>query len=103
VHPFCCFGAISLVRNKESVPSPEEPDRSTGSLQIEVSSQQFEWLTRQCEFLNISKQELVADALEEWICRNRSTLLPVDPSVIIQKALAEFIERHRDEFLSDDE
>jgi hypothetical protein len=99
-NPICCFAAIFLVRNKESVPSPEEPDQSTGSLQIEVGAQQFEWLTKNCEFLGITKQELVANALEEWICRNRSSLLPLDPSAVVQKALDEFMRRHHDEFLS---
>jgi hypothetical protein len=99
VNPFGGSLAILLVRKNESGPSPEEPNQSAGSLQIEVSSWQFDWLTKQCEFLNIAKQQLVADALEEWLCRHRNLLLPVDPSALVQKALDEFMRRHRDEFL----
>ena len=100
VRPIHRSGAISSVRNKETGPSPEEPDQSLGSLRIVVSSLHFEWLTTQCSFLGITKQQLVADALEEWICRNETMKLPVDPSDMVQRALNEFIYRHRDEFLS---
>ena len=48
----------------------------------------------------MTKQQLVADALEEWICRNEIMKLPVDPSAMVERALNEFIYRHRDEFLS---
>ena len=88
------------MRKKESRPSPEEPDQSAGSLEIVVSSLQFEWLTKQCEFLGITKQQLVVDAMEEWVCRNRLVILPLDPSATIQAALDQFMRRHRDEFLS---
>ena len=80
VRPIHRSGAISSVRNKETGPSPEEPDQSLGSLRIVVSSLHFEWLTTQCSFLGITKQQLVADALEEWICRNETMKLPVDQS-----------------------
>jgi hypothetical protein len=62
---------------------------------------QFEWLTKQSEFLGISKQQLVVDAVEEWVCRNRSAFFPSDPSLTAQTALEDFMRRHRDEFLSD--
>jgi hypothetical protein len=61
---------------------------------------QFEWLTKQCEFLRITKEQLVVDAVEEWLCRNRVVLLPLDPSATIRAALDQFMQRHRDEFLS---
>jgi hypothetical protein len=91
------------VRNKESGSSPDEPERSGGGLRIEVSSKQFEWLTKQCEFLGITKQQLVSDAVEEWVWRNRTTDVFRNPSATAQSALNEFMERHRDEFLSDDD
>jgi hypothetical protein len=91
------------VRKKESGSSPEEPGQSGGALRIEITSQQFEWLTKQCQFLGIAKQQLVSDALEEWVCRNRTTELMRNPSATARKALAEFMWKHRDEFLSDDD
>jgi hypothetical protein len=65
-----------------------------------ISSQHFEWLTKQCEFLGITEQELIADVLEEWICRNRPVNLPPDPSAIVRFARSEFMRRHRDEFIT---
>ena len=50
--------------------------------------------------LGISKQRLVADAMEEWFCRNHTLALPRDPSPTVQRALDEFMRRHRDKFLS---
>jgi hypothetical protein len=38
--------------------------------------------------------------MEEWVCRNRLVILPLDPSATIQAALDQFMRRHRDEFLS---
>jgi hypothetical protein len=94
--------AIYGVRKKESGSSPEEPEQTGGALRIEISSQQFEWLTKQCQFLGITKQQLLSDALEEWSCRNRTADLIRDPSATAQQALNEFMQRHRDEFLSAD-
>jgi hypothetical protein len=88
------------VRKNESRPSSEEPDHPAGSLRIVVSSLQFEWLTKQCEFLGITKQQLVAGVMDEWFCRNPVDILPVDPSATIQAALDQFMQQHRDEFLS---
>jgi hypothetical protein len=91
------------VRKNESGSSPGEPEQSGGALRIEISPQQFEWLTKQCRFLGIAKQRLVADALEEWICRNPANQFLRDPSATAQRALNEFMQRHSDEFLSVDE
>jgi hypothetical protein len=91
------------VRNNESGSSPEEPERSGGALRIEVSSKQFEWLTKQCDFLGITKQQLVSEAMEEWVWRNHTIEILRDPSATAQRALNEFMERHWDEFLSDDD
>jgi hypothetical protein len=88
------------VQKGEPWPSPEEPEESAGSNLILVSALHFEWLTKQCEFLGISKQELVTKVLEEWICRHRTVALPPDPSAMVRRALDEFMQRHRDEFLS---
>jgi hypothetical protein len=92
-----------VVRNQQSGSSPEEPDEASASLRIEISSRQFEWLAKQCDFLRISKQKLVSDALEEWVCRNRAIAHLRDPSATAQRALDEFMQRHRDEFLSIDD
>ena len=60
---------------------------------------QFDWLARQCEFMRIPKEQLVVDAMEEWISRNREAVISEDLSQAVQTALDEFINRHRDEFL----
>ena len=64
-----------------------------------VSAIQFDWLARQCEFMGIPKEQLVVDAMEEWISRNREAVIAADLSGTVQTALDEFINRHRDEFL----
>ena len=87
------------MQKREKGPPPEEPDSDADLVQIVVSSRHFEWLTKQCEFLGITKQQLIADVLEEWISRNRPVNLPPDPSPIVRLALDEFMQRHRDEFM----
>jgi hypothetical protein len=91
------------VRKKDSGPPPEEPDQSAESFRIEVSSMQFEWLTKQCEFLGISKQQLVSQILDEWIWRNRGVTFTTDLSGTVKRALDEFMQRHGAEFLSVDD
>jgi hypothetical protein len=91
------------VRKQESGSSSEEPDQPADAVRIVISSLQFEWLTKQCKFLGISKQQLVVDAVEEWACRNPTTADSYDPSATAQRALGEFMWRHRDEFLSEEE
>ena len=91
--------AIKCVRKENTGRSPEESDQSA-EVQIVLSPAQFRWLTKQCEFLAVTKQEFIADVLEEWICRNRALSLPwIVPSAMVRWALNEFMERHRDEFL----
>ena len=91
--------AIRCVQKREKGPPSEEPDPHVHLINIVVSSQHFEWLTKQCEFLGITEQQLIADVLEEWICRNRPLNLAADPSAIVRLALDEFMRRHRDEFI----
>jgi hypothetical protein len=91
--------AIQCVQKREKGPPPEEPDPHAHVVYVVVSSQHFKWLTKQCEFLGITEQQLIADVLEEWICRNRPVDLPPDPSAIVRLALDEFMRRHRDEFI----
>jgi hypothetical protein len=93
---------VKCMRKQESG-SSEEPEQSGGALRIEISPHQFAWLTKQCQFLGISKQQLVADAVEEWVCRNRTSDLLRDPSATAQMALDEFMQKHRDEFLPADD
>jgi hypothetical protein len=71
-------------------------------MQIMVSSWQFDWLTKQCEFLAISKQQLVISIMEEWLGGHAAVPMARDPSAAVQKALEEFIQRHQDEFLPHD-
>jgi hypothetical protein len=87
------------VQKNEEEWTPEEPDGAGESLQISVSSLQFKWLTRQCEFLSITKQQLIMNALEEWLCRNHPYDALQNPSVAVRLAIDEFISRHGAEFL----
>ena len=91
--------AIKCVRKENNGRSPDEPDQSA-EVQIVVSPVHFQWLTKQSEFLGVTKQEVIADVLEEWICRNRTVSFPrLEASVMVRWALDEFMKRHRDEFL----
>lgn len=88
------------MRKENTERSPEEPDKSA-EVQIVVTPGHFLWLTTQCEFLGITKQEMIAGVLEEWISRNGGLALPrIDPSKMVGWALDDFMQRHRDEFLS---
>ena len=53
--------AIKGVRKEDTERSPDEPEQSA-EVQIVVSPAQFQWLTKQCEFLGVTKQEMIADA-----------------------------------------
>jgi hypothetical protein len=91
--------AIKCVRKEDSERSPDEPDQFA-EVQIVVSPVHFQWLTKQSEFLGVTKQELIAGVLEEWIRRNRSVRIPLlEASAMVRWALDEFMQRHRDEFL----
>jgi hypothetical protein len=91
--------AIKCVRKEDSGQSPDEPDQSA-EVQIVVSPVHFQWLTKQSEFLGVTKQEVIADVLEEWIRRNPSVRIPrLEASAMVRWALDEFMQRHRDEFL----
>jgi hypothetical protein len=91
--------AIKCVQQENTGWSPDGPDQSA-EVQIVVSPVHFQWLTKQSEFLGVTKQELIADIVEEWIRRNRSVHLPrLEASAMVRWALDEFMQRHRDEFL----
>lgn len=87
------------MRKNDSEPVPEQPDQSGHTVRVVVSATQFDWLAKQCEFLGIPKEQLVVDAMEEWFCRNREAVIPADLSWTVQRALDEFMNRHREEFL----
>jgi hypothetical protein len=91
--------AIYWVRKNDSEPFPEEPEKSAPTLRVVVSAIQYDWLVKQCEFMAIPKEQLVVDAMQEWIFRHRDVPIPSDPSRTVQRALDEFMVRHRDEFL----
>jgi hypothetical protein len=90
------------VRKNDSESVPEQPDQSGRTLRVVVSATQYDWLGKQCAFMGIPKEQLVVDAMEEWLCRNREVVIPVDLSRTVQRALNEFMDRHRDEFLPSD-
>jgi hypothetical protein len=91
------------VPKNKSGQSSGEPNRAEDLLRIAVDAEQYEWLTKQCAFLNIDIQQLLASALEEWICRTPVSSIHGDPSGMVQRALNEFMRRHRNEFLSIEE
>ena len=75
-----------------------------GSFQILVKPEHFAWLSKQCEVLGTSKQELIANALQEWLPHHgQRTLLQLNDSSVIEMALADFMRRHRCEFIPVDE
>jgi hypothetical protein len=78
---------------------PEDPDPFATSVEILVSAEQYAWLAKQCEFLCISKENLIRDAIEEWFRRYQLQALPRDASAAVRCALDEFIRRHGAEFL----
>ena len=87
------------MRKNDSEPIPEQPDQSGRTLRVVVSPMQFDWLAKQCQFMRIPIEQLVVDAMEEWLCRNREVAIPADLAGTVQRALEEFMSRHGDEFL----
>jgi len=74
--------------------------QSTLPFQILVTEQHFKWLSVQCEEMGVTKEELVFNALREWICRCSQPKVPsVGFSWLVFVALEDFIRRHRSEFL----
>ena len=69
------------------------------SLQIAVKPSHFAWLSKQCEALSTSKEELIDSALQEWIPRNYAMLSVLGASAVVEMALSDFILRHREEFI----
>ena len=71
---------------------------------ILVKPEHFLWLTKQCGILGTSKQELVANALQEWLPRNSAwAISELGASAVVEMALSDFISRHRSEFIPLDE
>jgi hypothetical protein len=78
-----------------------DPDKIHARIQAELSTDQILWLEKQSRL--IDKTELLRYAVMEWVGRH-----PIDwlrgtrVGDAIRLALNEFIERHKDEFLSVD-
>jgi hypothetical protein len=76
-----------------------DPGKIHARLQAELSTYQALWLEKQSCF--VEKTELLKYAVMEWLVRH-----PIDwfrgirLSDAIRLALSEFIDRHKDEFLS---
>jgi hypothetical protein len=85
------------VERRES--APEGPDRPASVFRVTIPAHQLQWLLKQADFLDIPIEQLVADALDESLFRIELSDLPPDPSPIVQRALDQFMRRHRDEFL----
>jgi hypothetical protein len=70
------------------------------SIRILIDPEEFAWLTKQCQILSIGKQELISNALHEWLLRNSTTTISLaNISRITELALQDFIFRHYDEFV----
>jgi hypothetical protein len=71
---------------------------------ILINAKHFAWLSKQCEILGTSKQEMIANVLQEWLPHHAQTaVLNLSNSSMVEMALAEFIARHRNEFIPVDE
>ena len=73
------------------------------SPQIPVKPEHFAWLSKQCEVLGTSKQELIANALQEWVPRHSLMLSALSAAALVEMALSDFIFRHREEFITVDD
>jgi hypothetical protein len=82
---------------------PEERRGPGNSLVIVISPRHFAWLSKQCEILSTSKQELIANALREWLPRHSPAALGLGASAAVELALSDFIRRHGDEFIALDD
>jgi hypothetical protein len=95
--------AIRKERNKRTKSvHPDEPYRYLelgNSFQIAVKPSHFAWLSKQCEVLETSKEELIDSALQEWLPRNHPMLSVLEASAVVEMALSDFILRHREEFI----
>jgi hypothetical protein len=68
-------------------------------VQIVLKPSHFAWLSKQCETLDTSKEELIECALQEWLPRNHAMLSVLGASAVVEMALSDFILRHREEFI----
>jgi hypothetical protein len=72
--------------------------------QILINAVHFAWLSKQCEILGTSKQEMIANVLQEWLPHHpQSAVLNLSNSSMVEMALGEFIVSHRSEFIPVDE
>jgi hypothetical protein len=84
--------------------SGDQPPEFGNSFQILVKREHFAWLSKQCEILGTSKQEMIANVLQEWLPRNSaSAVSELGASAVVAMALSDFILRHRSEFIPPDE
>jgi hypothetical protein len=68
--------------------------------QIVINAEHFAWLSKQCEVLGTSKQQIIANVLQEWLPHHpQSAVLSLSNSSMVEMALDDFILRHRNEFI----
>jgi hypothetical protein len=68
--------------------------------QIVINAEHFAWLSKQCEVLGTSKQQMIANVLQEWLPHHpQSAVLNLSNSSMVEMALDDFILRHRNEFI----
>jgi len=86
----------------------DNPDFSTGPdpddlevlERVPLEPYQSRWLEIQIRELNVKKSVVIWDALQEWVSRYPNLEFPPSTSSnVVAMALAEFIARHREEFL----
>lgn len=94
-----------MSRNEERAPfSGEGVDEIPPSIQAKLSSYQVRWLNRQCDELKYKKGKVLAKVFDEWLVRHSDLMIQAGNfDDLVSAALDEFINRHRDEFLSVDQ
>jgi hypothetical protein len=78
-----------------------DPDKIHSGIQTELSTDQVAWLEKQSKL--VDKTELLKYAVMEWVVRQPiDWLRGIRFGDAVRLALNEFIDRHKDEFLSVD-
>jgi hypothetical protein len=72
----------------------------TVPFQILVTEEHFAWLSAQCEEMDVPKEDLILNALREWVNQpGREKVPDVGFSWLVFVALEDFIRRHHSKFL----
>ena len=71
-----------------------------GPFKIFLTERHFKWLCVQCDEMGVPKEDLIFNALAEWVYQpGRTEITDTSFSQLVFVALEDFIRRHRSEFL----